>query len=305
MAIALNIDFMKYRHLWNGLSLAAVVGSLALLVVNFLALGLDFTGGTQIEVAYSTPADLDELRQQLADTPYANASMQHFGGKEEVLIQVAPREGEDINVTGKAIHEILRKANPDVKLQRIEVVGPQVGNELRDKSGIAMLVSFGIIMLYMSIQFRFKFAVGGVVALVHDVILTLGFFSFTRLTFDLTALAAVLTVIGYSINDKIVVYDRIRENMRKMRGETVREVINISINQTLSRTIMTGTTTLLVLVALALVGGEMIYSFAVTLIMGVIIGTYSSIYVGTNMLLVQKLSRDDFLEQEKVVDDMP
>lgn len=305
MAIKLNINFMKYRHLMNGLSLAAIVGSIVLMVVNFLALGLDFTGGTQVELEYSTPADLDKVREHLAGTPYADASVQHFGRQEEVLIQVAPKAGEDMNVTGHSIHDLLKKADPSVQLQRIEVVGPQVGDELRDKSGIAMLVAFGMVMLYMSVQFRFKFAVGGVVALVHDVILTLGFFSLTRLTFDLTALAAVLTIIGYSINDKIVVYDRIRENVRKLRDESIIDIINLSLNQTLSRTIMTGFTVLLVLLALALVGGEMIFSFAVALIVGVLVGTYSSIYVATYLLLMQKLSREDFLEQEKVVDDVP
>ena len=305
MAIKLNVDFMKYRHVMNGLSLVAIIGSIVLMAVNFLALGLDFTGGTQVEVEYSTPADLEQIRQQLAGTPYANASVQHFGRHEEVLVQVPPQDGQDTKLIGQTIHELFKQTNPDVKLKRIETVGPQVGDELRDKSGIAMLVAFGIIMVYMSIQFRFKFAVGGVIALVHDVIITFGFFSLTRLTFDLTALAAVLTIIGYSINDKIVVYDRIRENVRKLRTDSMLEVINISLNQTLSRTIMTGATVLLVLLALALLGGEMIFSFAVALILGVVVGTYSSIYVGTYMLLLQKLTREDFLEQEKVVDDVP
>lgn len=305
MALQLNIDFMKYRHWMTGLSLVVIIASIVLMSVNFLALGLDFTGGTQIEVRYSEPKDLDEVQDLLANSPYADAAVQHFGSREEVLIQVPPLEGEDVNVTGRAVHALLLAGDSEVTLQRIEVVGPQVGDELRDKSGLAMLVSFGVVMLYMSIQFRFKFAVGGVVSLIHDVIITFGFFSLTRLTFDLTALAAVLTIIGYSLNDKIVVYDRIRENVHKMRAASIMEIINVSLNQTLSRTIMTGATVLLVLIALALLGGEMIFSFAIALIVGVLIGTYSSIFTATYMLLVQKLSREDFMDKAEVVDDRP
>lgn len=196
MALQLNIDFMKYRHIMTGVSVVAMIASIVLMAVNFLNLGLDFTGGTQVEVRYSQPKDLDEVRALLADSPYADAAVQHFGSREEILIQVPPHGDEDMNVTGRAIHDLLKQGDPDVVLQRIEVVGPQVGDEMRDKSGLAMLVSLGVVLLYISIQFRFKFAVGGVVALLHDVILTFGFFSLTQLTFDLQALAAVLTIIG-------------------------------------------------------------------------------------------------------------
>ncbi|HVL00409.1 MAG TPA: protein translocase subunit SecF [Dongiaceae bacterium] len=305
MALKLNFDFMKVRHIMAGISAAAVVLSIVLMMVQFLELGLDFTGGTQIEVEFTVPADLDQIREKLSASPYADAVAQHFGRPEELLVRVPPVAGENKDVIGHAIHDLLKQINPDAQLKRIEFLGPQVGDELRDKSGLAMLVSFGIIMIYMSIQFRFKFAVGGVVALVHDVILTFGFFSLTRLTFDLTALAAVLTVIGYSINDKIVVYDRIRENVRKLRTDSMLEVINVSLNETLSRTIMTGTTVLMVLVVLALLGGEMIFGFAIALLVGVIVGTYSSIFVGSYLLLVQKLTREDFLDREKPVDDVP
>lgn len=305
MAIQTKFDFMKHRHLMSGVSLVAVLVSIVLLVVNFLELGLDFTGGTQIEVEYQQPADLDTVRTALAASPYADAVAQHFGRPEEVLVRVPPKPGLDKDTIGHAVHELLKGTASDVKLKRIEFVGPQVGGELRDKSAVALLVSFGIILIYVSLRFRFKFAVGGVAALVHDVIVTLGFFSATRLIFDLTSLAAVLTIIGYSINDTIVVYDRIRENVRKLRNESMSDIINISLNETLSRTIMTATTVFLVLVALALLGGEMIFSFAVALIVGVIVGTYSSVYVASNLLLVQNLTREDFLEQEKVLDDMP
>ncbi|NPU94625.1 MAG: protein translocase subunit SecF [Gammaproteobacteria bacterium] len=305
MFIKTKIDFMKHRHLMSGISLLAVILSLVTMAVNFLELGLDFTGGTQVEVEYSQPADLDQVRQTLASSHYADAVAQHFGRPEEVLVRVPPKEGEDKDKIGHAVHELLKQVNPDAKLKRIEFVGPQVGGELRDKSGLALVVSFGIILIYVSLRFRFKFAVGGVTALVHDVIVTLGFFSVTRLVFDLTSLAAILTIIGYSINDTIVVYDRIRENVRKLRNETMSEIINISLNETLSRTIMTASTVFLVLVALAVLGGEMIYSFAVALLVGVVVGTYSSVYVASNMLLIQNLTREDFMEQEKVVDDMP
>ncbi len=305
MANKFNIDFMKHRHMWTGISLALVLGSLISLAVNFMELGLDFTGGTQIEVEFPVPADLDQVRQTLSQSAYSEAAAQHFGRPEEVLVRVPPKEGEDKQAIGHAVHELLKAVNPDVKLKRVEFVGPQVGGELRDKSGIALLVAFGIIMIYVSIQFRFKFAVGGVVALVHDVIVTLGFFSVSRLVFDLTAFAAVLTIIGFSINDTIVVYDRVRENFRKLRNESPAEIINISLNETLSRTIRTSATVFLVLVALALLGGEMIYSFAIAMIVGVLAGTYSSVYVASSLLLTQNISREDFLEQDKKADDMP
>ena len=305
MATTTKIDFMKYRHLWTGISVVVVLVSVVSLMVNFMELGLDFTGGTQIEVEFKEPADLERVRQTLAASPYSDAAAQHFGRPEEVLVRVPPNEGENKDVIGHAVHELLKTVYPDVTLKRVEFVGPQVGGELRDKSGIAMLVSFAIIMIYVSIQFRFKFAVGGIVALVHDVVVTLGFFSLTGMVFDLTAFAAILTIIGFSINDTIVVYDRVRENFRKLRNESPAEIINIALNETLSRTIRTSATVFLVLVALAVLGGEMINSFAIAMIVGVIAGVYSSIYVASSMLLTQNITREDFLEQEKVVNDMP
>ncbi|RLT95332.1 protein translocase subunit SecF [Ketobacter sp.] len=300
-----SYNFMAPRKFLGALSILLVIGSLVSIAINFLELGLDFTGGTQIEVEYETAAQLEPIREVLKNSAYSDASVQHFGRPEEVLVRVPPIEGEDKDKVGQQVLAQLRAQDPGVKLKRVEFVGPQVGEELRDKSGIALLIALGLMLIYVTLRFRFKFAVGAVVALFHDVIITLGFFSVSRLTFDLTALAAILAVIGYSLNDTIVVFDRVRENFRTDRGGTPVEIINNSLNQTLSRTLMTSFTTLLVLIALAFLGGELIYAFAVALIVGIVVGTYSSIYVASNLLLVQNISRDDFLEQEKVLDDMP
>lgn len=301
----LNIKFMGARKIMGVLSILLIVGSIVSLTTKFLSLGLDFTGGTQIEVEYENAVQLDPIRELLKGSAYSDASVQHFGRPEEVLVRVPPVEGEDKAKVGDNVLELLRSADEGVALKRVEFVGPQVGEELRDKSGTALILALGLMLIYVTLRFRFKFAVGAVVALFHDVILTMGFFSITGLSFDLTALAAVLAVIGYSLNDTIVVYDRVRENFRKDRGGSAEDIINDSLNQTLSRTLVTSLTTLLVLIALAALGGEMIFTFAVALIVGVLVGTYSSIYVASNLLIIQNISREDFLEQEKVLDDMP
>ena len=305
MATSSRFNFMGPRKILGAFSIVLVIGSLVSITTNFLELGLDFTGGTQIEVEYDSPTQLDPIREVLQNSAYSDASVQHFGRPEEVLVRVPPIEGEDKDKVGSQVLAMLQAHSPDVKLMRVEFVGPQVGEELRDKSGIAMIIALGLMLIYVTLRFRFKFAVGAVIALFHDVIITLGFFSVSRLTFDLTALAAILAVIGYSLNDTIVVFDRVRENFRKDRDETPQGIINNSLNQTLSRTLITSLTTLLVLIALALLGGEMIYAFSVALIVGIVIGTYSSIYVASNLLLVQNISREDFLEQEVIVDDVP
>lgn len=301
----LNFRFMKHRKLLGGLSILLVLGSIVSLSTQYLALGLDFTGGTQIEVEYSKPADLEAVREVLKQSPYGSATVQHFGRSEEVLVRVPPVDGEDKDKVGDNVVTLLQQLDPEVKKKRVEFVGPQVGEELRDKSGLALLIALGMMLIYITLRFQFKFAVGGVVALFHDVIITLGFFSVFRLQFDLTAMAAILAVIGYSLNDTIVVFDRVRENFRKMRAGTSEEIIDESLNQTLSRTLMTSFTTLLVVFALALLGGELIFGFAIALIVGIGVGTYSSIYVASNLLLVQNISREDFLEKAEVVDDMP
>lgn len=305
MSNTMNFNFMGLRKVMGLLSIILIVGSIVSLSTRFLALGLDFTGGTQIEVEYEKPAQLEPIRELLKSSPYSDASVQHFGRSEEVLVRVPPVEGEDKAKVGDNVVALLQSADSSVTLKRVEFVGPQVGEELRDKSGTALILALGLMLIYVTLRFRFKFAVGAVVALFHDVIITLGFFSLLGLNFDLTALAALLAVIGYSLNDTIVVYDRVRENFRKDRAGTAEEIINGSLNQTLSRTLVTSLTTLLVLVALAVLGGEMIFAFAVALIVGVVVGTYSSIYVASNLLLVQNISREDFLEQEVIVDDVP
>lgn len=305
MSKQLNINFMGGRKIMGLLSIVLVIGSIVSISTRFLELGLDFTGGTQIEVEYENPVQLDPIRELLKQSAYSDASVQHFGRPEEVLVRVPPVEGEDKAKVGDNIALILKGADDSVKLKRVEFVGPQVGEELRDKSGTALILALGLMLIYVTLRFRFKFAVGAVVALFHDVILTMGFFSITRLSFDLTALAAVLAVIGYSLNDTIVVYDRVRENFRKDRGGSSEEIINGSLNQTLSRTLVTSLTTLLVLVALASLGGEMIFAFAVALIVGIVVGTYSSIYVASNLLIAQNISRDDFIDHDNVLDDMP
>lgn len=301
----LNFRFMKYRKLLGAFSILMVIASIVSLSTQFLALGLDFTGGTQIEVEYSKPARLEAVREVLKQSPYASATVQHFGRSEEVLVRVPPIDGEDKDKVGDNVVALLQQMDPSVTKKRVEFVGPQVGEELRDKSGLALLIAMGMMLIYITLRFQFKFALSGVVALFHDVIITLGFFSVMRLQFDLTAMAAILAVIGYSLNDTIVVFDRVRENFRKMRAETPEEIIDASLNQTLSRTLMTSFTTLLVVFALAALGGELIFGFAIALIVGIGVGTYSSIYVASNLLLVQNISREDFLEKAEVVDDMP
>lgn len=287
------INFMGQRKLamvFSALLLIVSIGSLATRQLNW---GLDFTGGTLVEVHYSESADLNAIRGTLDTEGYSGAIVVSFGSDRDVMIRL-PKGYSDKQ--GAALLQKLQQSFAgDVELRRIEFVGPQVGDELREQGGLAMLLALGLVMLYIAFRFQFKFAVGAVVALVHDVIVTLGFFSISGMEFDLTVLAAILAVIGYSLNDTIVVADRIRENFRKLRRVEPFEVVNISLTETLGRTLVTSLTTLLVLMALALFGGEMIYGFAVALIVGVAVGTYSSIYVAANALLVMGVSKEDLM----------
>lgn len=287
------MNFMGKRRLAAAFSILLVVAALASLAVRQLNWGLDFTGGTLVELHYADSADLGAIRSTLADAGYEGAVVVSFGTDRDVLVRL-PQGYSDAQ--GTAMVTALRDvAGVEVELRRIEFVGPQVGDELREQGGLAMLLALGLVMLYIAFRFQFKFAVGAVVALIHDVLVTLGFFSISGLEFDLTVLAALLAVIGYSLNDTIVVSDRIRENFRKLRRSEAIEVINISLTETLGRTLVTSLTTLLVLVALALLGGEMIFGFAVALIVGVAIGTYSSIYVASNVLLAMGVSKEDLM----------
>ena len=295
------IDFMGQRKLAAIFSILLIVGSIVSLSTKGLVLGLDFTGGTQIEVGYSHSADLANIRSQLSDSGFDNPVVVHFGSERDVLIRLQgkPEVGLSDNVL-KALGDA-EQSNGDqgIDLRRVDYVGPQVGEELREDGGLGMLAALAIVMLYVAIRFQYKFSLGAVAALAHDVIITLGFFSITGMEFDLTVLAAVLAVVGYSLNDTIVVSDRIRENFRLLRVSDSKEVINESLTQTLGRTLITSFTTLLVLLSLYLFGGELIHNFAVVLIVGVFIGTYSSIYVAANILLSLGMTREDLLPPEK------
>ena len=287
------INFMGQRKLAMLFSLVLLLGSIGSLATKQLNWGLDFTGGTLVEVHYSDTADLNAIRETLNTRGFSGAIVVSFGSDRDVMIRL-PKGYSDKQ--GAELLGVLQDSFAGgVELRRIEFVGPQVGDELREQGGLAMLLALGLVMLYIAFRFQLKFAVGAVVALVHDGIITLGFFSISGMEFDLTVLAALLAVIGYSLNDTIVVSDRIRENFRKIRRADPIEVVNISLTETLGRTLVTSLTTLLVLAALALFGGEMINGFAIALIVGVVIGTYSSIYVAANTLLIMGVSKDDLM----------
>ena len=304
--INLNIPFMSYRNIATMTSLALLALSILSLGFRGLNLGLDFSGGTLIEVTYSEALDLGEIRDLMTNNGFDDFQVVNFGSDTDVLIKVADKDGS--SQLGDTIFTFLQADDPSMELQRIEFVGPQVGSELRDQGGLGMLVALGMILLYVAFRFQYKFALGAVTALAHDVGIILGLFSLFAWDFDLTVLAALLAVIGYSLNDTIVVSDRIRENFRGERGFEPEEIINRSINQTLSRTLITSFTTLLVLLALYFFGGDMIRGFSEALIIGVLVGTYSSIYVVANMLLGLSITQDDLAipEAEGVeFDEMP
>jgi preprotein translocase subunit SecF len=294
-----NVDFMGKRKLallFSGTLLVIAISSLAMRGLNF---GIDFTGGTLIEVGYPGSADIPAIHSALSNSGFEGAEAVYFGTTKDVLIRIAPREGVSQNDISSLVMKALKSDVEAVELRRSEYVGPQVGDELREQGGLAMLYALIGILIYVYLRFEIRFSVGSVAALVHDVLITLGFFSVTQMNFDLTVLAALLAVIGYSLNDTIVVYDRIRENFRKMRkGEPV-DVINTSINQTLSRTLMTSFTTLLVLIALFFLGGETIRGFSTALLVGIIIGTYSSIYVASTIALKLGVSKADLMPVKK------
>jgi preprotein translocase subunit SecF len=270
------------------------LGSLA---VNQLNWGLDFTGGTLIEVGYPDAANLDEIRHELDAASFGDAIVQNFGSSQDVLIRLAPREGVKSAEVGDQVMLALRATGKNVDMRRIEFVGPNVGEELTEQGGLAMLTALICILIYVAMRFEWRFALGSVSALAHDVIITLGLFSFLQLEFDLTILAAVLAVIGYSLNDTIVVSDRIRENFRKIRKAESEEIINISLTQTLNRTIITSVTTILVLLALFFVGGALIHGFSTALLFGVVIGTYSSIYISSSVALLLGISKEDLIPE--------
>lgn len=290
-------NFMGPRKLAAAFSLVLLLISIGSLAVNGLKLGLDFTGGSLVEVGYEQPADLNQIRNQLEAAGYDDAVVQTFGSPTDILIRLG--RDHDPKLGDKVVAALQQDNDDELTLRRNEFVGAQVGEELREQGGLGMLLALGMIMLYVAFRFQLKFSVGAVAALAHDVLIVLGFFSLLGIEFDLTVLAAVLAVIGYSLNDTIVVSDRIRENFRKLRKGTPIEIMNHSLSQTLGRTLVTSLTTLLVLVALAVFGGEMIHGFAVALLVGVLVGTYSSIYVAANVLIVMGVCKEDLMPPEK------
>ncbi len=295
-----EINFLgkrKFAMIFSGLMILASIVSLA---VNGLKLGIDFTGGTLVEVGYQQAADLTRMRDSLEQAEFADATVQNFGSAKDVLIRIKPDEAlTSSELSNKVLESINKDADEHAQLRRVEFVGPQVGDELTHDGGLALLYSMLGILIYVGWRFEWKFSLGSVAALVHDVVITLGIFSLFAMEFDLTVLAAILAVIGYSLNDTIVVYDRIRENFRNLRKGEPEYVINVSLTQTLNRTLMTSLTTLLVLVALALLGGEIIHNFSLALLIGVIIGTYSSIYVASPVVLSLGVNKEDLMLPEK------
>ncbi len=289
-------------------SLVLIVIAIGAIVVRGLSLGIDFTGGTLIEVGYTQPADLESVRAALVESGHGDSSVQQFGTSRDVLIRLGSGEGDDSARLSNEVFAALSKAvDNQVELRRVEFVGPQVGDELTEDGALAVLVALIAILMYVAMRFEWRFAVGSVIALVHDVVITVGLFALLQIEFDLPVLAAILAVIGYSLNDTIVVFDRIRENFRKMRKGTPVEIVNRSLNETLSRTLVTSLTTLLVLMALFFLGGEIIHGFAFALLVGVLIGTYSSIYVASTAILMLGVSKADLMQvkKEDVVDDRP
>jgi len=300
------INFVGARKPAMMLSALLIIASIGSLIVNGLNLGVDFTGGTVIEIGYPEATDVEPIRKKLAEAKF-EAQVQHFGTAKDVLIRITPPKTDKTKkITsnekakiGDQIYAILKQDNPNIILRRVEFVGPQIGDELRDDGGVAMLLALAGILIYVTLRFEFRFSLGAIVALLHDVIITIGIFSIFRIEFDLTILAAVLAIIGYSLNDTIVVFDRIRENYLKLRKASSEESINLSINQTLSRTIVTSLTTLLVLLALFFLGGEIIHGFSMAMIIGVVVGTYSSIYVASSSLIMMGVTREALLPPEK------
>ena len=291
-----KIPFMKYRKV--AAIISAVLFSVSVLSLSFkgLSLGLDFSGGTLIEVTYEEPVELESIRNILIENNYEDSQVVNFGSNLDVLIKVADQNGN--SSIGENIFNLLNDSGLNGELKRVEFVGPQVGSELRDQGGLGMLVALFMILMYVAFRFQYKFALGAVSALGHDVVIILGFFSIFAWDFDLTVLAALLAVIGYSLNDTIVVSDRIRENFRSERTLGPQEMIDLSLNQTLGRTIVTSLTTLLVLFALYIFGGELIKGFSLALILGVMVGTYSSIYVVANMLMSLSITQEDLAVPE-------
>jgi preprotein translocase subunit SecF len=305
----INVDFMRWRK--TGLILSTLINLAAIgsLATQGLNLSIEFTGGTVVELAYETPPSLDDIRSRLAGSDFGAGVVQNFGGPENVLLRLPPVEAVGgAEAAGKDVGARMQKLLPEAEIRRVEFVGPQVGEELAEEGVIAALIAMGGILLYVMLRFTLKFSLGSITATVHDVLVIMGFFSITRLEFDLNALAAVLAIMGYSLNDTIVILDRIRENFRTMRKAEPVTVVNASLNQTLARTINTSLVTLLAVLALLFFGGEMIHGFALALTIGIVVGVYSSIYIASAMVLALGATREELLPIQKegaAIDDRP
>ena len=293
-----RFPFMHTRKVWYGLSAFLIVASLALVLIRGLNLGVDFTGGVVVETNFPQAPNIEGLRSALTAAGVADAQVQAFGSSRDILVRLPPDPNAKGDQIGAHILEIFSKANPGAKLQRTEVVGPQVGQELFVKGGIALGATLVLILIYVLFRFTPKLALGAIFAVLHDPICVVGFFALSQMTFDLTAISAILAVIGYSLNDTVIVFDRIRERARSARKLSIAQVIDESINQTLSRTLMTKLVTLLVVVALLIFGGETLRGFSAALVIGIIAGTYSSIYISAALSLDLGLRVDDLLERK-------
>jgi preprotein translocase subunit SecF len=304
-----RFPFMATRKRWYAVSAIIVLASIVALVARGgLNFGIDFTGGVVLELEFPRSAELDKVRDALGQAGFGSAAVQSFGTEQDVLVRLLPEEGREVTQLANSVLEAVRTYEPEVQLRRTEVVGPQVGQELAEKGALAVLFTFLLILAYVAFRFQWKLGVGAIVAALHDPIVILGIFAATGLTFDLPALAAILAVIGYSLNDTVVVFDRIRERFLSMRKGTPQEVIDAAVNETLSRTIMTSFTTMITVLALLFFGGEILRGFATALTIGIVVGTYSSIYVASALALDLKLAARDLLpvQREKdAVDDMP
>ncbi|MGR0278754.1 protein translocase subunit SecF [Marinomonas dokdonensis] len=300
-----TIPFMAMRKIVAVFSILLILISIGSLATKGLQFGLDFTGGTLIEVAYEKAPDLDEIRTVLAENNYSDVVVQSFGSPTDIVVRLA--NSYTATLGDEVLTTLQEGGKQAVTLMRSEFVGAQVGEELREQGGLGMLLALAIVMLYVAVRFQFKFSIASVAALAHDVIITLGFFSLFEVEFDLTVLAALLAVVGYSLNDTIVVCDRVRENFRIMRDTEPYDLINDSINQTLGRTLITSLTTLFVLLVLFFAGGEAIHNFSMALLVGIVIGTYSSIFVAANLLLALKVTKEDLMPpvKEEFEDEMP
>ena len=302
-----TIKFLSIRRITTILSIVLMIFSGSSLFMRGLNPGIDFTGGFQIEVSFQEAPDIQQVRLDLSRSGFDDAIVQNSGSATDLMIRTAPREGVDSRKVGNQIIEAVSQSSNNVELLRSEYVSAQVGEELTEQGGLAMIFALIMIMIYIVFRFQWKFSIGAVLALIHDVLITLGIFSFFQLTFDLAVLAAILAVVGYSLNDTIVIFDRIRENFRSMRRSETIEILNASITQTISRTIITSSTTLMVLLALYFMGGQSLSGFSIALIIGVLIGTYSSIFVASTSVFYLDISTTDLLpsKREEVDDGMP